>query len=126
MAVAAGMDGMEGADDDGPRMYWEAWDYQLLTFARAVWARAQGASPGAEVVAEISDEELLRTYGLAKRNHCYEGPIDDWPKRAERAATVCGLRAVLARYARPAIQPVPVSERLPIPATAQQEPPSNA
>jgi hypothetical protein len=86
---------------------------EVVDNARAVWARAQGASPGAEVVAEISDEELLRTYGLAKRNHCYEGPIDDWPKRAERAATVCGLRAVLARYARPAIQPVPVSERLP-------------
>ena len=45
-----------------------------------------------------TDEELLRTYGLAKRDHNYEGPLDDWPKRAERAATVAGLRAVLARW----------------------------
>jgi hypothetical protein len=54
---------------------------------------------------ELTDEELLRCYGLAKRDHCYEGPIDDWPKRAERAATVAGLRAVLAadraRFDRP-------------------------
>jgi hypothetical protein len=54
-----------------------------------------------------SDEELLRCYGLAKRDHCHEGPIDDWPKRAERAATVHGLHAVLARWGRPAIEPVP-------------------
>jgi hypothetical protein len=59
----------------------------------------------------LGDEELLRTYGKAKREHCYEGPIDDWPRRAERAATVHGLRAVLARWGRPAIEPVPVAER---------------
>ena len=45
---------------------------------------------------ELSDDELLRVYGLAKRDHNYEGPIDDWPKRAERAATVAGLRAAIA------------------------------
>jgi hypothetical protein len=55
-----------------------------------------------------NDDELLRTYGVAKRDHCYEGPIDDWPKRAERAATVHGLRTVLARWG--AIEPVPVSD----------------
>jgi hypothetical protein len=63
-----------------------------------------------------TDEELLRCYGLAKRNHCYEGPMDDWPKRAERAATVCGLRAVIAadraRWGRPVIAPVPTDEEL--------------
>jgi len=57
----------------------------------------------------LTDEELLRTYGLAKRDHCYEGPIDDWPNRAERAATVHGLRAVIAadraRWGRPTIKP---------------------
>jgi hypothetical protein len=68
-----------------------------------------------------TDEELLRTYGLAKRDHCYEGPIDDWPNRAERAATVHGLRAVLARWGRPAIEPVPVSERLPGPEDCDAE-----
>lgn len=45
MAIAAGMDPMHGADDEGPRDYWEAWDHQLHTFARAVWARAQAARP---------------------------------------------------------------------------------
>jgi hypothetical protein len=33
------------------------------------------------------DDELLRSFGKAKRDFCYEGPIDDWPKRAELAAT---------------------------------------
>jgi hypothetical protein len=55
-----------------------------------------------------TEEELLRTYGGAKRDHCYDGPIDDWPKRAERAATVHGLRAVLARWGNPAIEPAPI------------------
>jgi hypothetical protein len=62
----------------------------------------------------LTNAEMLRCYCLAKRDHCYEGPIDDWPKRAERAATVHGLRAVIAadraRWGRPAIQPVPVAE----------------
>jgi hypothetical protein len=47
-----------------------------------------------------TDEELLRKYGVAKRDFCYEGPIDDWPKRAERAATIYGLRAVLERWGK--------------------------
>jgi hypothetical protein len=63
--------------------------------ALELWGRSdtREAAPGAE----IGDEELLQTYGKAKRDHCYEGPIDDWPKRAERAAIICGLRAVWAR-----------------------------
>jgi hypothetical protein len=60
-----------------------------------------------------TDEALLRTYGKAKRDHCYEGDLHDWPKKAERAATVAGLRAVLARFGIFANKPVPVSERLP-------------
>jgi hypothetical protein len=67
---------------------------------KAVWALAQPEPEG------VIDDELLRTYGLAKRDYCYEGPSDDWPKRAERAATIHGLRAVLARYSRPTITPV--------------------
>lgn len=81
-------------------------DADLLDRARA--ALAQPEPEG------VTDEELLRCYGLAKRDHCYEGPMDDWPKRAERAATVCGLRAVIAvdraRFARPAIEPVPAAD----------------
>ena len=56
-------------------------------------ARAELAKP--EPVG-VTDEALLRTYGKAKRDHCYEGDSHDWPKKAERAATVAGLRAVLA------------------------------
>jgi hypothetical protein len=77
--------------------------------ARARTALAQPEPEG------VGDEELLRTYGKAKREHCYDGPIDDWPRRAERAATVHGLRAVIAadrtRYARPTAESVPMAER---------------
>jgi hypothetical protein len=79
-------------------------DDRRATHALATEARAALAQPDPE---GPTDEELLRCYGLAKRDHCYEGPIDDWPKRAERAATVHGLHAVLARWGRPAIEPVP-------------------
>jgi hypothetical protein len=71
-------------------------------------ARAELAKP--EPV-RLTDEELLRTYGKAKRDYCHEGPLDDWHKQAERAATVHGLRAVLALISRPTTQPTPVSER---------------
>jgi hypothetical protein len=122
--------------------YRESWDITTeegsLCFASAIYSRLVGgeqdesellwlaeylrvnstalAQPGAE---GPTDEELLRTYGKAKREHCYDGPIDDWPRREERAATVHGLRAVIAadraHYARPTIKPVPVAERLPEP-----------
>jgi len=84
--------------------YWPC-HYQPELLDRARTALAQPEPEG------VGDEELLRCYGLAKRNHCYEGPMDDWAKRAERAATVHGLRAVLTCYAHPAIKPVPVAER---------------
>jgi hypothetical protein len=80
------------ASPDGPNA-------EVLARARAALAQPEPQGP--------TDEELLRCYGLAKRDHCYEGPIDDWPKRAERAATVHGLHAVLTRWGRPAIEPVP-------------------
>ena len=67
-------------------------------YAAAEWGYKQAlATPPPE---PPTDEELLRTYGEAKRDHCYEGDSDDWPKKAERAATVAGLRAVLERWGR--------------------------
>jgi hypothetical protein len=96
----------------------------LMDDRRATHALATEARAALEAQPEPqgpTDEELLRCYGLAKRDHCYEGPIDDWPKRAERAATVHGLHAVLTRYGRPAIEPVPVSERLPGPEDCDAE-----
>lgn len=80
----------------------------LLAYVEALEARVALAQPEPQMP---TDEELLRTYGKAKRDYRYEGPLDDWPKQAERAATVHGLRAVLALIRRPAIQPIPVSER---------------
>lgn len=68
-------------------------DVQLLVDR----ARAALATPPPE---PPTDEELLHKYGEAKRNHCYEGDPDDWPKKAERAATVAGLRAVLERWGK--------------------------
>jgi hypothetical protein len=68
---------------------------QAINAAHAALARPESVGP--------SDEELLRTYGAAKREYCYVGPLDDWPKRAERAATVHGLRAAPARWGRPAV-----------------------
>jgi hypothetical protein len=114
--------------------YRESWDIRSkngsLCFASAIYARLVGGEQDESELLWLAeylrvnstalaqpepegptDEELLRTYGKAKREHCYDGPIDDWPRREERAATVHGLRAVLARYARPTIKPVPVAER---------------
>jgi hypothetical protein len=78
--------------------------YRSALIERASSPRAQPEPEGVG----LGDEELLRTYGRAKREHCYDGPIDDWPRREERAATVHGLRAVIAadraRTARPATE----------------------
>jgi hypothetical protein len=49
----------------------------------------------------MTDEELLKIYGKAKSDFSYEGPIDDWPRRAERGATIAGLRALI-EHVRPA------------------------
>jgi hypothetical protein len=80
---------------------------RLITRALELWGAAPtNAQPAAiaQPAEDPTDDELLRTYGAAKRNHQYDGPSDDWPNRAERAATVCGLRAVLARYGRTPLQ----------------------
>lgn len=76
---------------------WRCSRSDMTTFARAVIAadRARMPTPQSESKG-LTDEELLRTYGKAKRDHCYEGDLDDWPKKAELAATVTGLRAAIA------------------------------
>jgi len=79
-----------------------------IEMIQAPWSYLTPPQPEPEGLTDLTDEDLLRTYGLAKRDHCYEGPTDDWPKRSERSATACGLRAVIAadraRF-RPAIKP---------------------
>lgn len=66
----------------------------------------------------LCDEELLMTYqhavsakveSIIQSTGTYAG-MDDLA-----AATLAGLHAVLARWGRPAIEPVPVGERLPGP-----------
>ena len=81
--------------ESGPAM--GQWS-DLIARARAALAQPEAATP--------TDDELLRTFGGAKRDHCYDGPIDDWPRKAERAATIHALRVVLARWGGPAaLQP---------------------
>ena len=96
-------------DQTGPSVWWH------LKKIRGI-----GAQPEPE---GLTDEELLRTYGKAKRDHCYEGDADDWPKKSERAATVAGLRAAIAadRAHHPTHQPVAVSERLPGPEDCDEQ-----
>jgi hypothetical protein len=99
--------------------YWADDVPAIILEALKLWGQVAPASAQPAAIAQPAndptDDELLRTYGAAKRNHQYDGPSDDWPNRAERAATVYGLRAVLTRYGRPTFQPIPVSERLPGP-----------
>jgi hypothetical protein len=47
MARAAGM---EVEDTSGERWLWQAWEDEILTFARTVWARAQAARPAIQPV----------------------------------------------------------------------------
>jgi hypothetical protein len=75
--------------------------------------RTRTALAQPEPVAPTDDElTLVYAYAVAAAVDNKRGPFK--PEDAE-AAQLAGLRAVLARYARSAIQPVPVSERLPGP-----------
>jgi hypothetical protein len=67
MAWAAGMGPMDGKDDDVPRMYWEAWDYQLRNFARAVLARWGGAA----VPVPVSERPWERDGWCDTEGHCW-------------------------------------------------------
>ncbi len=78
---------------------WEAWDHQLVAFARAVLAR--WGRPAVEPVAEgPTYEELVEltdSYGVSVDDI---GPL---------------VSTVLTRWSRPAVEPVPVARRLPEP-----------
>jgi hypothetical protein len=47
---------------------------------------------------DSSDDDMYNTFGQAKKSFVYDGPTDNWPNREERAATIYGLKAVLARW----------------------------
>ena len=60
-----------------------------------------------------TDEELVRVYQAAYQ--------PAWDRGEFHGCHVDGLRAVLARWGRPAIDPIPVSERLPGPEDCDAE-----
>jgi hypothetical protein len=68
-----------------------------------------------------TDEELLKTYCDARRAFYFEHAAGDSDQEDRKAAAIWGLRAVLARWGRPAIEPVPVAERLPGPEDCDAE-----
>jgi hypothetical protein len=69
------------------------------TYAEAEAALAQPEPEG------VTDEELIRTYQAVYQSA--------WERGEYFGCHVDGLRAVLARFGRPAIEPVPVSEGWP-------------
>jgi hypothetical protein len=70
---------------------------------------------------EATDEELLKTYCDARRAFYFEAAEGESDQEDRKAATIAGLRAAISRYARPTIEPVPVSERLPGPEDCDAE-----
>jgi hypothetical protein len=115
MAIAAGMDPMHGADDEGPRDYWEAWDHQLYTFARAIWDRAQAAV----APVPVSDPEdppagPIPESDLRQQWNAQADEFNQWESLGlcEQLAwaQARAIAADRARYGRPTVAPVPVSE----------------
>jgi hypothetical protein len=60
---------------------------------------------------EMTDQDLLKIYCDARREFYFKHAAGDSDKEDRRAATIYGLHIVLARWGRPAIEPVPVAER---------------
>ena len=88
----------EEPEHDLPASYWEPFRQSAIDR----WnRRAALAQPGA---LGPTDEEMNDTYWKAWHEH-----LD----RTNSVLHAAGLRAVLARYSRSAIAPIPVSERLP-------------
>jgi hypothetical protein len=81
----------------------DSWEQLAIAQTRAIAADRTGR-PAPAKSAELTDEELLRIYGAAKRDYYYKWNIDDSPMKAELAATAAGLRAAIAadRAMRPA------------------------
>ena len=69
-----------------------------------------------------TDEELVKHYDRAVTSAiAIRVAVRALTNEDRDAATVAGLRAVLARWGRPAIEPVPVAERLPGPEDCDTE-----
>jgi hypothetical protein len=80
-----------------------------LADARAALAQPEPQGP-------TDDAELRTVYAIGAEARWREGFPEAWSLTdMERAAHTAGLHAALARWGRPAIEPVPVGERLPGP-----------
>ena len=89
-----------------------------ITEDRLIRARAALAAP--EQGPTLDDAELRIAYAIGAKTRWREGFPEAWGLTdMERAAHIAGLHsvlaAVLARWGRPVVEPVPVSERLPRP-----------
>jgi hypothetical protein len=74
------------------------WD-DAIDAAHAALAEPVGEGP--------SDEELLKTYCDTRRSFYFEAAEGESDHEDRKAATIAGLRAILARWGRPATPPAP-------------------
>jgi hypothetical protein len=104
------LEAVEDHTDEGP--YGAGWKSSCLSAASAALSTAL-AQPEPE---GVTDEELVRHCDRAVTSAiAIRVAVSALTNEDRDAATVAGIRAVLARYGRPTIKPVPVAERLPGP-----------
>ena len=84
---------------------------QFRKGARAFLARWGHPALAQPELQEMTDQDLLKIYCDARREFYFKHAAGDSDKEDRRAATIYGLHIVLARWGRPAIEPVPVAER---------------
>ena len=120
--IAAGVDAMEGESDGTNRMYWEGWHEQIIAGSRAViavdrarWARPTiepvpvDEQPEPEGVTEEQWDAIKDRLWSQYETHGYQGERFIYEGDFYTALDVA--RQELTRYARPAIEPVPITER---------------
>jgi len=112
LRLAAIIRRVDGNHDKGAAALAEA----ILSHPDSRWQHAQPKPQGP------TDEELVKHYDRAVTSAiAIRVAVRALTNEDRDAATVAGLRAVLARWGRPAIEPVPVSERLPGPEDCDAE-----
>jgi hypothetical protein len=111
--IAAGVDAMEGESEETNRMYWEGWHEQIITGIRAVITadRARWSRPAIEPVPEVlADDDLPPRVGHVLRLAEIIRKVDGSHGLGAAALAEAILSHPGSRW-RPAIEPVPVSER---------------
>lgn len=96
-------------------------EHDLACSLNQLLARARAALSAPEQGPK-DDAELRTVYAIGSEARWREGFPEEWSLTdMERAAQSAGLLAVLARWGRPAVEPVPVAERLPGPEDCDAE-----